>query len=163
MIRWGKWHVFALTVLALVLVLHPVSEGGAQSEAKLSSGQTVYVPAYSHIFSGDAKRPFYLTVTLSIRNTDIRRPISLMTVDYYDSQGKLLKRYLTTPLRIEPMGTTEYVVEELDKSGGAGANFVVRWKSEQLVNAPLMEAVMISTRSQQGISFTSRGRVIKED
>ena len=37
----------------------------------LSKGQTVYVPAYSHIYIGGKKRPFELAITLSIRNIDL--------------------------------------------------------------------------------------------
>jgi hypothetical protein len=58
------------------------------------------------------------------------------------------------------MSSARYVIKESDKAGGSGANFIVRWKSETPVNPPLIEAVMVSTRSQSGVSFTSRGRVI---
>ena len=43
-----------------------------------------------------------------------------------------------------------------------GANFLVKWKSPTKVNPPLIEGVMIGTRSGQGISFVSRGQVIDE-
>jgi hypothetical protein len=36
-------------------------------------------------------------------------------------------------------------------------------KSEFKVNPPIIEGVMIGTHSGQGISFVSRGQVIKED
>jgi len=45
---------------------------------------------------------------------------------------------------------------------GSGANFLVKWKSQTKVNPPLIEGVMIGTRSGQGISFVSRGQVINE-
>jgi len=53
-----------------------------------------------------------------------------------------------------------YIIPERDKSGGSGANFIVAWKSKTPVNPPIIESIMIGTQSQQGISFTSRGRVI---
>ncbi|MBE9530234.1 MAG: DUF3124 domain-containing protein, partial [Proteobacteria bacterium] len=34
--------------------------------------------------------------------------------------------------------------------------------SKEPVNPPLIEAIMISTRNQQGVSFISRGQAIKE-
>ncbi|MBW2204768.1 MAG: DUF3124 domain-containing protein [Deltaproteobacteria bacterium] len=46
-------------------------------------------------------------------------------------------------------------------SGGSGANFLIKWKSESEVNEPIIEEVMIGTMSKQGISFLSRGRSIK--
>ncbi|BBO85694.1 hypothetical protein DSCO28_62600 [Desulfosarcina ovata subsp. sediminis] len=133
----------------------------ALADMPLFSGQTVYVPVYSHIYSGDRELPFYLAATLSIRNTDRRHPIQLTAVDYYDSDGKFLKHYLETPMTLGPMATKRYVVHESDKSGGSGAKFIVVWQSQQAVAEPLIESVMISTKTQQGISFTSRGRVLE--
>jgi hypothetical protein len=60
------------------------------------------------------------------------------------------------------MASTRYIVQESDKSGGSGANFIVRWTSGVAVSAPLIESVMISTKSSQGVSFTSRGQVLEE-
>ena len=44
--------------------------------------------------------------------------------------------------------------------GGNGANFMVEWKSDKFVNPPVVESIMIGTKSTQGVSFTSRGRVL---
>jgi len=59
------------------------------------------------------------------------------------------------------MATKDYVVEEDDKSGGAGAGFIVEWQAANSVFEPIVEAVMISTKSSQGISFISAGRVLE--
>jgi hypothetical protein len=127
------------------------------AEPAPSTGQTLYVPVYSHIYSGDRERPVYLAVTVSIRNIDPVRTIQLETVDYYNSEGRQLQRYLETPIALPPLATVRYVVKESDKAGGSGANFLVRWQSAQPTNPPLVESIMISTASQLGISFTSRG------
>jgi len=121
-------------LIFLVGILAPADISA--EDIKLSSGQTVYVSIYSHIYSGVKGRPFALSATLSLRNTNLKIPITLTSVKYYDSDGKL---------------------------GGSGANFIVVWKSDQKVNPPIIEAVMIGTHSGQGISFASRGQVIKED
>lgn len=59
-----------------------------------------------------------------------------------------------------PLETSRYVVPQKDKSGGAGANFLVKWQSDTYVNPPIIESIMISTQMQRGISFTSRGQEI---
>jgi len=137
-----------------------MAAAGPASEMVISSGQTIYVPVYSHIYSGDREHPFYLAVTLSIRNTDPKQAITILSVDYYDSKGKQLRSYLKDPINLDPLASTRYVIKESDKSGGSGASFIVKWKSDVNVNAPITESVMIGTKTQQGISFTSRGRVI---
>jgi len=124
--------------------------------------QTVYVPVYSHIYADERYRdkPFNLTATLSIRNTDPENGLTLKRVDYLDSQGKLLKNYLDKPLTISPLASTRYIVQESESKGGSGAKFIVSWSSEHPVIEPIVESIMIGTKLQQGISFLSRGIVI---
>jgi len=136
---------------------------GAADEIWLSTGQTVYVPIYSHIYSGVKGRPFDLAATLSIRNTDPKYPISIVSVKYYDTAGKLVKEYLEAPVTLNVLASTRYIIVEGEKTGGSGANFMVIWKSDKAVNPPIIEGVMIGTHSGQGISFVSRGQVIKDD
>ena len=147
---------------AIALLAGLVSSARAESSIALSAGQTVYVPIYSHIYSGLKGRPFSLAATLSIRNTDPKYPITLMSVQFYDSDGKLIKEYLDKPIELKAMASTRYIITEGDTTGGSGANFLVKWKSQKKVNPPLIEGVMIGTRSGQGISFVSRGQVIDE-
>lgn len=134
----------------------------AGSEVRRIKGQTVYAPAYSHIYHGDKERPFDLAVTLSIRNTDLVHPITLISVEYYNTDGKRVRGYLEGELRLGALSSTRFVVSESDKSGGSGACFIVRWKSDAKVTEPVIETIMISTRTQQGLSFSSRGQVIAE-
>lgn len=124
-------------------------------------GQIIYVPAYSHIYYQDQQRVINLNVTLSIRNTDGKHPIQIDAVQYYDSAGQFIRNYLEQPMRLSPMASTAFVVDEDDSAGGVGANFIVAWSSEQQTTKPVVEAVMISAASTQGISFVSVGRVIE--
>ena len=134
----------------------------ADSGVSLSKGQTVYVSVYTHIYSGLKGRPFQLGATLSIRNTDPTHPITLVSVKFYDTEGKLLKNYIDKPARLNALVSTRYVIKEGESGGGSGANFLVTWKAEQKVNPPIIEAIMIGTKSGQGISFVSSGQVIKQ-
>jgi len=151
-----RLQFFFLMVIAMIGLACP-----AGAEIQLLKGQTVYIPVYSHIYSGDREQPFYLAATLSIRNTDIKNAITVTAVDYYDSTGKFLKHYLEDEYYLSALGTKRFVVPESDKSGGSGAKFIIKWRSDEPVAEPLIESVMISTKTQQGISFTSRGRVLE--
>ena len=153
--------VYFFLLIFFVGILAPVDISA--EEINLSSGQTVYVSIYSHIYSGVKGRPFDLAATLSLRNTNLQYPITLVSVKYYDSDGKLVEDYLNRPKQLKALVSTRYIILEGDKTGGSGANFIVVWKSERQVNPPIIEAVMIGTHSGQGISFVSKGQVIKED
>ena len=154
-------RLFSL-VLALLLLAGPIRPAAAEALGRWL-GQTVYVPVYSHIFADDRyrDRPFLLTATLSVRNTDPERPFTLRRVDYYDSEGALLQRYLEAPITLAPLASTHYIVPESEVKGGAGAKFLIEWQAPAAVNEPIIEAVMIGTKLQQGISFISTGRAIK--
>lgn len=151
---WSPAIIFFLIGLTLMAPSSP-----AQT---LSQGQLVYVPIYSHIYYGDRERTILLTGILSIRNTDPKHSITLLQVEYYNNDGKLLQKYINQPVTLGPLGSTRYIVKASDTAGGSGANFLVRWKASAPVNEPIMEGVMIGTSMGQGISFTSRGAAIKE-
>lgn len=164
-------RMIAIILLALALAscgAPPVARQDAPSPAAMSAatdepvvaGQTIYVPVYSHIYFRDKSRTINLTATLSIRNTDEQKALRVTAVRYYDTNGKLVRTYVNEPLRLAPMATLDFVVAEDDTSGGVGANFIVEWSAAQVVSEPVVEAVMISTASGQGISFLSTGRVI---
>lgn len=171
-------RIVKLTALVVVLsscngsrVEHPpapaVSQAAsapepAAADEKAIDGQTIYVPIYSHIYMRDKSRVINLAATLSIRNTDEKTPIRVTAVKYYGTHGTLVREYLAQPLLLAPMASVDYVVAEDDTTGGSGANFIVDWNSSVEVTKPVVEAVMISTALQQGISFVSAGRVIKE-
>jgi hypothetical protein len=130
-------------------------------KSKIAMGQTIYVPVYSHIYYENQKEVLYLSATLSIRNTDLSNPIIITSVRYYNTEGKLIKQYLERPVELSPLASTDFIVERTDTSGGSGANFIVEWIAEKDVSKPVVEAVMISAASNQGISFVSPGRIIK--
>jgi len=151
-----KKHLLLIPLFLLIAL----NTAHADEILALSAGQTVYVPAYSHIYIGNREKPFLLTVTLHVRNVDPKNSITLRSVDYYDSNGNLLKKYLSKPLTLRPLSSSRHVVPRNEKQGGAGAGFIVSWTAEKAVNSPIVETVMIGAESQQGISFTSRGQVI---
>jgi len=129
---------------------------------ELQVGQVIYVPVYSEVYDFDQNRTFQLTATLSLRNTDMSNPIVVETIDYYNSDGEKINSYLEQPIELAPLASFEVVVAKDDQSGGAGANFIVEWRAAGAVTEPITEAIMISTISQQGMSFVSAGRVIQE-
>ena len=152
-----------LTRVAIITwVFFMVHLGHGSSLQAQTTGQTIYVPVYSHIYGGPKSRSLDLTATLSIRNTDLAEPLILTSVRYYDSDGKLVKDYLQQEQLLGRLATTHFIVEERDTSGGSGAKFIVQWRSPKPISPPLVECVMVTTHSGLGISFLSQGRVIAD-
>jgi hypothetical protein len=154
-----RFKRFILVLAGLSILIPAASQA---QDPTTSRGQTVYIPVYSHIYSGDREQPFDLAVTVSIRNTDPENGLTLTSVAYYDSNGQLLKHYLEEPVDLSPLTSRRFVIAESDTLGGSGASFLVRWESNQALSPPIMESIMIGTKNQQGISFLSRGQVVRE-
>ena len=153
-----------LLLLILLLISYSIIiNNNSYAIENSSKGQTLYIPVYSEIPYGDQAHTIPLTATLSIRNTDELNPINITKVNYYDSNGKLLRSHLANIKSLQTLSALEYVVNESDRKGGISASFVVEWNCPTTsCSIPVVEAVMISTRSAQGISMTSVARVTKE-
>lgn len=154
-----SWHSMFRT-LAFCAVLTAFGRP-ALAASELLRGGTYFLPVYSHIYIGDRARPFLLAITVSVRNTSLTEPMTLTAADFYDSDGTLLNRYIDAPKTIEPFGSMRLTVAESEKHGGAGAKFLVSWTARTPVTAPHVEAVMIGSGGQQGISFTSQAIPLK--
>jgi hypothetical protein len=150
--------IFALAIIVF-LTFFP-TDGEASSDKKLSSGETVYVPVYSNIYTGPKAVPLQLAVVLSLRNTDPKHAITILRADYYDSDGKMIESFIKQPIALKPLASTYFYIKEYDTRGGPGASFLVGWRSENSVNCPIIEGVMIGVLSGHGVSFISRGEAI---
>jgi hypothetical protein len=122
----------------------------------LIAGST-YLSVYSQIYGSDQSRIVDLSATVSIRNTNQDEPVYLKSANYYNTSGELTRAYAEEIVQINPLETVEIFIDERNKEGGTGANFIFEWFKPKSSSDPLFEAVMISTSGQQGISFTTRG------
>lgn len=159
-LRFNSTRLF-ISVLVFLAICITLS-GRAHSEMPLSAGETVYVSVYSNVYSGPKKAPFQLAAMLSIRNTDPKYPITVLKVDYYDNDGRMIDRYVQEPFELGPFASKDFYIKEYDDRGGPGAKFIVKWRSTNKVNQPIIEAIMLGLKSGQGLSFTCPGQIIKE-
>lgn len=127
----------------------------------VATGALVYVPVYSSVFGHEGQTVHDLTVMLSARNTDEAAPIVITSARYLDAAGQELHRYAEGPVVVGPLGSAEALVAESDTRAGMGGTFLVEWRADAEVSEPIIEAVMVGTGHQQGISFVSEGRVVR--
>ncbi|GAB2181997.1 hypothetical protein DLREEDagrD3_22200 [Denitratisoma sp. agr-D3] len=154
-----------LALLALLAALW--SSGLALAQEALTTGQTLYLPIYSHLYHGDLDRSGKPGETLtsahiSIRNTDGGASLRVASARYYDTNGKLLKEYVPSPRTVPPLGTLELFVPHTDVSGGSGANFIIVWNADAAINPPLVEALHADIRASRSVVFITTGKVLKK-
>jgi hypothetical protein len=133
-----------------------------QDLQQITYKQVVYAPVYSDIYHYDEKATIPLSATLSIRNTDRKQSLYIYLIDYYDTDGNLIRKYLSKPIFLKPLQTDSYVVEFSESKGGTGANFIIELGGKGKVTPPLIETIMISTQNNMGISFVSQSKIIEE-
>lgn len=155
-----KININVFIIILAILIVQSTYLYAADSRP-LNKGQTIYVPAYSHIYHGNKETPLLLSVTLSIRNIDLNNSLTIYSVNYHETAGGLVKEFVNEPIILSPLGSERFVVAQKDNTGGSGANFIVKWSAEKSINPPIVETVMIGTQSQLGISFTSRGQAVE--
>lgn len=138
------------------------AQPGGGPNVGLSRGELIYVPIYSRIYYENGKHTLEMAATLSIHNVNPDRSITIDRTDYYDTEGKLIKKYLDKPVVLAALQTTNVVIEKANTAGGAGANFLVQWHAADTTVSPIVEAVMVNASSNLGIAFTTSGKVVRQ-
>lgn len=121
----------------------------------------IYVPIFSDIYIDKTNPEHLLTSTLSIRNTSFNDTLYISKIDYYNTEGSLVKNFIDKTISLNPMGTVNYVIEREDKSGGSGANFIIELKAKNFDIKPLIQAITIGELSNKSFSFSTDGYSIK--
>jgi len=124
-------------------------------------GQVLYLPVYSNIPNPEMGEKYDMSAFLAIHNTDFNNIIKIIKVLFFDNDGKLVSSFLKNDTILNPLGAVNYYIPSSDQSG-TGANFIVEWTADSLVTEPLIESVMVGFKRQQGVSFISQGRIIRE-
>lgn len=157
----------AMPALYFLIALHS-GLACAQSGPGRSPGQNLYLPIYSHIWHGETDKKgqpmkALVSVSVSIRNTDPVKSIRVISAQYYDTDGKKLREYITSPKVIGPMGTYELFVPRSDDTGGSGANFVISWKADSPASHPIVEGFHANLLVGRSIAFTTSAQPLPED
>ena len=119
--------------------------------------QTFYVPIYSDIYTDRDNRKVLLAATLSVRNTTLKKSLYINKIDYYSTDGELVKSYLKEPIELPAMATLNYIVEKEEDKGGSGAKFIIEVEGIDETVKPVIEAVMIGNFSNKGFAFSTQG------
>lgn len=138
----------------------------AQEMRAPSKGQTLYLPIYSHMLYGNLDKKgnalrVPLSALVSIRNTDPKQPLRLLSARYFNTRGVFLRDYVPIALQLPPLGTAELFVALHDESGGSGANFLLRWDAEATISPPLVEAVHANMDGGKAVVFTTQAVPVK--
>jgi hypothetical protein len=129
---------------------------------KMISGQLLYLPVYSNIPYQIDTIKFDMSAFIAIHNTDLTNSIKLTKVLYFNQEGKLVNDYLKYQnIEIDPLATKDFYVPYEDQSG-TGANFLIEWIADTLVNEPLIESITTCLKPNNTVAVLSQGKIIRE-
>ncbi len=131
------------------------------NSASLKTRGSFYVPAFSSVRMETGKTRLDLAVTLSIHNSSQSATLVLNRIDYFDTAGALIQRYLPHAIALRPLGTIEIFVGRDDVRGGLGANFMVDWAATGPITEPVIDAVMLGSVGTNSYAFAVQGRPIR--
>jgi hypothetical protein len=125
----------------------------AMNKSEMEYSQIFYVPIYSDIYVDEINQNTLLAATLSIRNTSFKDSLFISMIDYYNTDGALVRSYIDNTISLPPMATLNYVIKKEDDEGGSGANFMVSLSARNKDVHPLIQAIMIGEMGNKGFSF----------
>lgn len=129
---------------------------------KMIRGQLLYLPVYSNIPYQIDTVKFDMSAFIAIHNTDLTKSIRLTKVLYFDQEGRMVRDYIKNQnIRISPLATKDFYVPYEDQSG-TGANFLIEWIADTLVNEPLIESITTCLKPNNTVAVLSQGKIIKE-
>lgn len=138
-------------------LLKPFAAALTSAPTSIERNGSIYVPAYAHLPVGAGAFNVDLSVTLSIRNTSPSKVMVVRKIEFFDTSGKLIESYLSTPIGLRPYGTVNLFISVMDRRGGSGGNFVVDWGGDSQMSEPVIEAIMLGEFGGRAYSFVSRG------
>ncbi|WP_201535086.1 DUF3124 domain-containing protein [Psychrobacter immobilis] len=128
----------------------------AVDSRQLNYKETFYVPIYSDIYIDSYNQKVLLSATLSIRNTTLKKSLYINKIDYYGTDGELIKSYIKDAIKLPPMATLNYIVEKEESRGGPGADFIIEVEGMDETVRPVIEAVMIGNFSNKAFAFNTQ-------
>jgi hypothetical protein len=103
-----------------------------------------------------------MSAFIAIHNTDITSSITLTRVLYFNQGGKLVNDYLKKGnMKIDALATKDFYVPYEDQSG-TGANFLIEWVADTLVNEPLIESVTTCLKPNNTVAVLSQRKILRE-
>ena len=154
-----------LLIIFIFLVALNLSYSSKLAAQELSTGSTIFVPAYRGFYQvyGTSRDSYALTSTFFLFNIDPMQTIEILFIDFYDSSGKLLKHLIDAPLLVKPRHSTEITMQpRTQPEEGCASYLTIRWKSNQPTDTPIAEVLMVGQVMNRGVSFSTRGCVVKE-
>jgi hypothetical protein len=154
-----------LFIIFIFLFSLNLSYSSKLAAAELSTGSTIFVPVYRGFYQiyGTTRDSYALTSTLFLFNIDSKQSVEILSINFYDSGGKLFKHLIEAPLLVKPRQSTEITIQPRTQPEEDCANYLtIRWKSNHPAHSPIAEVLMVGQVMNRGISFTSRGYEVKE-
>lgn len=121
----------------------------------LNTGLT-YLPVYSQRYYVKDVKQVVHSSTGSFRNMQVSDIVYMLKVDCFNGVGNKIKSFTDSPNYLKPKESIEVLIANNANYGSIGAKSNFDGARPNLKNRMLFEAIMISTKGQQGLPFSTR-------
>lgn len=128
----------------------------------LSYREKVYLPVYPQDYLVRANKNFTLVASVHVENKSRSESIYVLAVNYYNSDGNLTDRIIHKAVKIYPLETVQFVLNNNLTDGENGENVIVDWGSKKEVEKPDIFMEMIMNTPKGPVQFKDDGIIISD-
>ena len=138
------------------LAVSIILAAGVPARAQWAGQGALYAPVYQTAIIDHRDHTLELTANLYVRNRDLKAGMEIVSVTLYSGKGKQLAQLLAKPRPLAPLASLSLLVPRVSPKRDA-PSLVVRWRSKDSAQPPLVEVLIMGAAGQQGISLTTTG------
>jgi len=130
--------------------------------ATLTYHEKVYLPLYPQDYLDQAHKSTSLMASVHIENKSHSEPIYILAVNYYNSNGNLAERLIKKTVKIYPLETLRFIINNKLTDGGNGENVIVDWGCMTKDKKPGIFMEMIMDTPDGSVSFKDEGIIVSD-
>lgn len=152
-----------MVVVAVFLAAMAPAPAPCQTAGSKAGGGKIYLPIYHSVFIGQSKMDYYLTVTMIFHNIDETKPVTVISIKAYNQEGHFERELVQEPLVLGPLAIWRWLLPQGEFKGKAAsaASLIIQWQGAPGTRLPLVQAMMVGTRSTLGLSYMTTGFPLK--
>ena len=104
----------------------------------MSNGQTVYLPVYTYVYVEGRAMTFPVTPTLSCAIRTLQIPSPSFRPNTIVRRANWSAITWKSQSSSDPLSSVKYLVKETDFKESGGPCFIITWKADREVNAPII-------------------------
>jgi hypothetical protein len=128
----------------------------------LTYQEKIYLPLYSRDYLDLKVRDINLLASVYIENKSHFEPIYLMAINHYNSDGDLAGQIINKPVKIYPLESARFILNNQLANGKNGENLIIDWGCTLLDEKPDIYIDMVIVTPEGSFSYKDQGVIVSD-